>query len=221
MSVCKERPAALPPLDAIGLEPVDHTEAMSRGRTGHHRPSSAVSPSRQASVGLGFTPSALGKSGANNLFSMGNFATIGAGSKLTSKDRYTNSNRTASVSGTPGMQYTSPQMHQPMGHYVRGVSGQSVKDIAAPAGNVTPASANIDRLTDIMVSHLVEDPATTSRNRAISLLQEQEDGLTTDQKVAMISCFMENVVAADTYILLTAPELRQSWIHMMLMKRPM
>ena len=219
MPVCKERPATLPPLDAIGLEPVDHT----RGGTGHHRPSSAVSPLRQASVDLGFTP-ALGKSGANNLFSMGNFATMSAGSKLSSKERYANSNRAVSVSGAPGIQYTSPP--QPMRHYGRRVSGESVKDIAAPAGNVAPASANIgvqdsiNRLTDIMVSHLVEDPATTSRNRAIRLLQEQEDGLTTDQKVAMISCFMEDVVAADTYILLTAPELRQSWIHMMLMKRP-
>jgi translation initiation factor 4G len=92
MSVCRERPATLPPLDAIGLEPVDHTHAMSRGGSGHHRPStrSAIPPSRQpeASVGLGFTeftPSALGKSGANNLFSMGNFATMGAGSKLSSE----------------------------------------------------------------------------------------------------------------------------------------
>ena len=34
MSVCKERPATLPPLDAIGLEPVDHSHAMSRGGSG-------------------------------------------------------------------------------------------------------------------------------------------------------------------------------------------
>jgi translation initiation factor 4G len=105
MSVCKERPATLPPLDAIGLEPVDHTHAMSRGGSGH-RPPSAVPPSRQASIGLGFNSSALGKPGASNLFSMGNFAT-GAGSKLSSEERYANSNRAASVSGAPGMQYTS------------------------------------------------------------------------------------------------------------------
>ena len=76
MSVCKERPATLPLLDAIDLEPVDHTPVMSWGGSGHHRPSSALSPLRQASIGLGFTPSALRKSGANNLFSMGNFARI-------------------------------------------------------------------------------------------------------------------------------------------------
>ena len=71
MLVCKERPATLPPLDAIGLDPVDHTHAISRGGSGHHHPSIAVPPSRRASVGLGFTLSALGKSSANNLFSMG------------------------------------------------------------------------------------------------------------------------------------------------------
>jgi hypothetical protein len=57
MLVFKERPATLPPL---GLESVDRTHAMSRGRSGHHRLSSAVPPWRKASVGLGFTPSALG-----------------------------------------------------------------------------------------------------------------------------------------------------------------
>lgn len=36
-------------LDAIGLEPVDHAHPMSRchGGSGHHRPSSALPPSRQ------------------------------------------------------------------------------------------------------------------------------------------------------------------------------
>src|ERR1700734_2182768 len=36
MSVCKERPATLPPLDAIGLEPVKHTHPMTRGGSGQH-----------------------------------------------------------------------------------------------------------------------------------------------------------------------------------------
>jgi translation initiation factor 4G len=113
MLVCKERPATLPPLDSIGLEPVDHTHAMSRGGSGHHRPSSAVPPSRQATVGLGFTPSALEKSGANNIFSMGNLATMGASSS--SEERYVNSNRAASVSGTFGMQYTSNRLSMMQG----------------------------------------------------------------------------------------------------------
>ena len=75
--------------------------------------------------------------------------------------------------------------------------------------------------TDIGVEKpIAEDPATIRRSRAIRLVQEREDGLTTDQKVAMVSCFMEDTVASDTYVLLTDPEVRQAWILMMLMKRP-
>jgi len=106
MSVCKERPATLPPLDAIGLEPVDHSHAMIRGGSGR-RASGAAPPSRQPSIGLGFNPSSFGKPGANNLFSMGNFGTMGASSKLSSEERYANSSRSASVSGATGLQYTS------------------------------------------------------------------------------------------------------------------
>ena len=72
-----------------------------------------------------------------------------------------------------------------------------------------------------MMTHLDEDRATTSRNCAIRLLQEQEDGLMTDQKIAMVLCFMEDDVAANTYILLTDPEVRRGWILKMLKKCPM
>ena len=74
-----------------------------------------------------------------------------------------------------------------------------------------------------MMIHLAEVRASesTSRNRAISLVQEQEDGLSTDQKIAMISCFMEDVVAANTYVLLTDPGVRRGWILKMLKKWPM
>jgi len=62
-------------------------------------------------------------------------------------------------------------------------------------------------------------PATTSRNRAIRLIQEQEDGLTADQKIAMIIYFVEDNDLASTYVLLTDPEVRKGWILMTLMKR--
>ena len=88
MSICRERPVTLPPLDAIGLKAVDHTHAMSRGGS-VLRPSPGAG---QAPVGLGITPP--GKSDANYLFNV-------------NEERYVNSNRVASVSGAPGMQYTS------------------------------------------------------------------------------------------------------------------
>lgn len=84
MSVCKEKPDSLPPLDAIGLEPADQGHAMYRGGSGR-RPSNAAPPplSRQASgVGLGLGGFSKGGSG----FAMGQFGT-GSTAK-TSEDRF-------------------------------------------------------------------------------------------------------------------------------------
>jgi translation initiation factor 4G len=97
MSICKEKPEMLPPLDAIGLEPTDQL-SMSRGGSGRHRQSSGASvPSRQASVGLGFSAGGFGKAGASN-FNMGSFAPP---SKLSSDERFnlSTTGRAASVSG--------------------------------------------------------------------------------------------------------------------------
>ncbi|KDR75692.1 hypothetical protein GALMADRAFT_248310 [Galerina marginata CBS 339.88] len=108
MSICKEKPAMLPPLDAIGLEPADQSaHGITRGGSGRHRQGSgAAPPSRQGSIGLGFSPATFGK-GAINPFSMGNFGTAGA-SKLSSEDRFAMSatgNRAVSVAGPGGIQY--------------------------------------------------------------------------------------------------------------------
>jgi translation initiation factor 4G len=115
MSICKEKPDMLPPLDAIGLEPTDQASlSMSRGGSGRHRQGSgAAPPSRQPSVGLGFS-SGFGKPGSTNPFSiMGNFATPGA-SKLNSDERFNlaTSGRAASVSGGPGMPFGRPSQMQ-------------------------------------------------------------------------------------------------------------
>lgn len=53
---------------------------------------------------------------------------------------------------------------------------------------------------------MAEDPSTISCNCAIGLVQEQDDGLATMQKVDMIKCFTADVVAANTYLSLTDPE---------------
>ena len=59
MRVCAQKPDMLPPLDALGLEPLDQASlGMTRGGSGRHRQGSdAAAPSRQVSVGLGFGPS--------------------------------------------------------------------------------------------------------------------------------------------------------------------
>lgn len=87
MAVCKEKPPHLPPLDILGIEPVDQsTLAMTRGGSGRHRQPSGVMSAvaaRSASVGLGI---GLNKPGVASNFSMGQFST--PASKLTSEERF-------------------------------------------------------------------------------------------------------------------------------------
>lgn len=73
MNVCKEKPDNLPPLDAIGMEPIQHPisrTGSSRGRNASAGPST-LNMQRQQSIGLGITGS--GKIGG----AMGQFTTIG------------------------------------------------------------------------------------------------------------------------------------------------
>ncbi|KAI0359607.1 hypothetical protein OH77DRAFT_1472942 [Trametes cingulata] len=108
MAVCKEKPDSLPPLDAIGLEPVDQSFAMTRGGShGRARNPSMPPPSstnvRHASVGLGI--SNFNKPNVNP-FTMGQFSST----PKTSEDRFlASSSRSASMSGGPaGMPFGRP-----------------------------------------------------------------------------------------------------------------
>ncbi|KAI1791195.1 armadillo-type protein, partial [Ganoderma leucocontextum] len=82
ITVCKEKPDSLPPLDALGLEPVQRFP-MSRGGPASRRSSSNAMPprSRHASVGLGI--SGFNKP-AVNPFTMGQFSN----QKMTSEERF-------------------------------------------------------------------------------------------------------------------------------------
>ncbi|KAK7057588.1 hypothetical protein R3P38DRAFT_2598969 [Favolaschia claudopus] len=101
MSVCKEKPDSLPPLDAIGIGPVDqHTMSRTGSRGGTHR--SARTPSISGPSGgnngggfPGFGPKAIPSGG------MGNFV---PGPKLTSQERFEMATgvRSASVSAMGG-----------------------------------------------------------------------------------------------------------------------
>jgi Eukaryotic translation initiation factor 4G1 len=58
ISICKEKPDMLPPLDAVGLKPSDQAFAMSRDGSGRHRQSSGTAPPpRQISFSLNFNTS--------------------------------------------------------------------------------------------------------------------------------------------------------------------
>ncbi|KAI0691915.1 hypothetical protein BC835DRAFT_1528459 [Cytidiella melzeri] len=98
MSICKEKPDSLPPLDAIGLEPSDQSYPMSRGGSGRRQSSATMGPPssnapRQASHGLGI--SVGGKPSSS--FPMGQFSTPSA--KMSSDERFAMSSRSSSMSG--------------------------------------------------------------------------------------------------------------------------
>jgi len=82
MSICKGKPATLPSLDTIGLIPVDQA-SLSITQGGSGTSSSAIPPLRQASIGLGFSPSTLGR-GTSSLNPVDIFPTVTT-SKLNSE----------------------------------------------------------------------------------------------------------------------------------------
>ncbi len=96
----------IPPLDVIGLETNDLSSLnLARGGSGRHRTSSsAISPAHKASIGIGFSPSTLGKGTVDSFNEMGDFATQGD-SKLNNEDRFAACNRAASVTGDTGMPF--------------------------------------------------------------------------------------------------------------------
>ncbi|KAI5982485.1 ARM repeat-containing protein [Pisolithus albus] len=103
MAVCKEKPPNLPPLDILGIEPVDQSVfGLSRGGSGRHRqPSAPMSATgvRSASIGLGIGPFKPGP--PPGPFAMGQFGTPGP--KLTSEERFllSQGSRSASVGSGP------------------------------------------------------------------------------------------------------------------------
>ncbi|TFY54696.1 hypothetical protein EVG20_g9603 [Dentipellis fragilis] len=111
MQICKEKPDNLPPLDAIGLEPSEQTSYnITRGGSGRRTTSSmsggpSAVAARQASIGLGFIPGSMSKSGSSG-FAMGNFSTAAGVGKMSSEERFAmaNGGRSTSVGGLAGVQ---------------------------------------------------------------------------------------------------------------------
>ncbi|KZP29644.1 hypothetical protein FIBSPDRAFT_986962 [Athelia psychrophila] len=139
MSICKEKPDQLPPLDAIGLEPVDRF-SMSRGGSGHHRTTSMqMGPPapRAGSIGLGIGNFA--KPGGS--FSMGNFATP-SGTGKSSEERFAASNRAASVggAGAPAPFGRPPPMPAPPAKVVVGRWAPTARGASGQQGARPPAA---------------------------------------------------------------------------------
>jgi hypothetical protein len=58
-----------------------------------------------------------------------------------------------------------------------------------------------------------EDGTVSRRDKAMRLLQEVDDGLSSDDKVIVVASFMNNSAAADTYLSLTDDVVRRGWLR--------
>jgi hypothetical protein len=76
----------------------------------------------------------------------------------------------------------------------------------------------VNQLTDVFEKSMAvpEEGSVMCRDQAMQLVQEVEDGLLTTEKVGLITHFMNNTVAADTYLSLKDSDVRKVWICNML-----
>jgi hypothetical protein len=108
---CKEEPESLPPLDAIGLEPVDQL-SLTRGGSRHSRRlSGASAPSFQASIGGGVSGTSL----RSQYQSMGEFTTSSSKFGPGSERFETEGGHSVSLSGASVPFHNPPIQRTPSG----------------------------------------------------------------------------------------------------------
>ena len=94
--------------------------------------------------------------------------------------------------------------------------------MAVAMSNVQEA---IDRLNDMAAEALKpaeQDSKMIELERAtqaIKLVQSQDDGLSIEDRIAMVELFTKNTVAVDTYLAHYDDTLRQAWLKDMLSSR--
>lgn len=95
----------------------------------------------------------------------------------------------------------------------------------AAASNVTQAVAyngfqgSINCLTDIfekLMTSTLEDSGTSCRDKTLRFLQEVDGGLSSAEKVKLVSIFMDSQAVADTYLSLTDGDIHCGWLHSMI-----
>jgi hypothetical protein len=101
-------------------------------------------------------------------------------------------------------------------------SGVARRPKASPrivaASAVVGMQGLINRLTDVFERSMMqpEDPIVARRATALQILQENQDGLSVMEKVQVISVFMKNNAAVETYLSLTDSDVRHGWIASLL-----
>lgn len=87
-----------------------------------------------------------------------------------------------------------------------------------PATAVVSMQGSINHLTNIFEKSMAQgdDPVVERRSRALQHVQQMEDGLSVNDKDALIGLFMKDNVAVETYLSLSDAEVHQAWIASML-----
>ncbi|KAJ8584765.1 hypothetical protein M405DRAFT_865958 [Rhizopogon salebrosus TDB-379] len=99
-------------------------------------------------------------------------------------------------------------------------SSKKASQEAANTAGWMNIQSSINRLTDsVTTSFTVTDEscATDDRSHALQNMQ-QEEGLSTDERVSLIHVFMTNPTACNTYLNITLPELRLPFLKSMIPK---
>jgi hypothetical protein len=78
--------------------------------------------------------------------------------------------------------------------------------------------SQIGRLTDVFEKTMAtpEDGTAHQRSLALARLQDQDDGLSMDEKVKLVGIFQRDASAIQTYLDLVDDKLRQAWLHSIL-----
>lgn len=120
--------------------------------------------------------------------------------------------------------------HNSAGRISSSMAPQASGNIAmkiTPAVAIHGMQGTLNRLTDIMERNITIGPSSSTRpqatpalslrTRAILLLQTRNDNLSTSEKTKVIRKFTKDIELAEVYVALEDDELRQDWLHDLLM----
>jgi hypothetical protein len=98
------------------------------------------------------------------------------------------------------------------------IASQRLAAQISQAVAVNNMQGTINCLADVFEKSMAtpEEGSVIHRDQAMQLVQEVEDELSAGEKAGLITHFMNNTIAADTYLSLKDPAIRKAWISSML-----
>ena len=114
--------------------------------------------------------------------------------------------------GAVGSRASRPRS-RPSGNQIAAATSARLAKMT-PATAVVGMQGSINRLTNIFEKSMTQgnEPGVERRSRALQLVQQTEDGLSVEDKVALIALFIKDDIAIETYLSLNDAEVRQAWI---------